>query len=283
MAARTDIASESEYILNGTDLQGIERQRHLDEKSMLETDFIRILTADAAEKIGRPMGRYMTFTLTDKSFEADSTLLCARAALIAKHIRSLMPSDMRGGALFAGLGNRRVTPDSVGPLCADRVIATRHLKRTPLKGIHLNDTAVISAGVMAQTGLESAELVRAAAELVKPAVIIVCDAFACSDISHLGTVISACDTGLRPGSGVNNSRAEISKHTMGVPCVAIGIPTVADAGAVTMSDSDDLRGLVVTPGGIDAVVSFGSSLIALAVNMALQPELTAEEILAINS
>ena len=281
MAARTDIASESEYILNGTDLQGIERQRHLDEKSMLETDFIRILTADAAEKIGRPMGRYMTFTLTDKSFEADSTLLCARAALIAKHIRSLMPSDMRGGALFAGLGNRRVTPDSVGPLCADRVIATRHLKRTPLKGIHLNDTAVISAGVMAQTGLESAELIRLIAARISPSLIIVCDAFACSDMENLGCTVQLCDTGISPGSGVHNSRAEISQNTMGIPCIAIGIPTVADISAVSGIKDEVYKGMIITPSRIDTIVSHGAALISLAVNLAVHKQLTIEEINAL--
>lgn len=281
MAARTDIASESEYILNGTDLSGIERRTERCEDALIETDFIKIITDEAAQKIGRPKGRYITFTLGGTGIEGDTALLTKRAAVISAQIKCLLPGDLSGGVLFAGLGNRRVTPDSVGPLAADRVFATRHLKKDFLKGITLNRTSVISPGVMAQTGLESAALIRLIAGRISPSAIIVCDAFACCDIEHLGSVISVCDTGISPGSGVNNSRAEISGSTMPAPCIAIGIPTVADIGAVTDSDDKALSGLIVTPSDIDTVVGHGSALISLSVNLAIQPELSPEEILSL--
>lgn len=282
MGARTDIASESQYITGGSELEGISKQEESSPDAGLDITRIEIKTDSAAGKIGRPKGRYLTVRASDGSFEAAAECFNERAALLAKEISALLPGDISGGVLFAGLGNRQITPDSVGPLAADRILATRHIESRVLKSLgELKRMSAISPGVLAQTGLESAELIRLISDRIKPSAIIVCDAFACSDMENLGTTIQLCDTGISPGSGVNNSRAEISGKTMGVCCIAVGIPTVADIAAVTSSEDKALKGMIITPSRIDAVVSHGSALIALAVNMAVHKGLTAEEIMAL--
>ena len=194
----------------------------------------------------------------------------------------LLPKDMSSGVLFAGLGNRQITPDCVGPLAADKILATRHIESGVLKALgELERVSVISPGVLAQTGLESAELIRLIAARISPSLIIVCDAFACSDMENLGCTVQLCDTGISPGSGVHNSRAEISQNTMGIPCIAIGIPTVAEISAVSGIKDEKYKGMIITPSRIDTIVSHGAALISLAVNLAIHRQLTIEEINAL--
>ena len=282
MPARTDIASESQYIAAGRELDGAVRNDESVQSAQLDITRIEIITDAAARKIGRPRGRYMTLKAADRSFEAEAARFNERARLLSREIAALLPKDMSGGALFAGLGNRQITPDSVGPLAADRILATRHIDSRVLKDLgELAKISVISPGVLAQTGIESALLLRLIAGSIKPSVMIVCDAFACADMGNLGTTVQLCDTGISPGSGVGNCRAEISGRTMGVPCIAIGIPTVADIAAVTCTQDGSLGGMIITPSYIDSVVRQGAALISLAVNMALHPGLTVEEINAL--
>ncbi|WP_028511261.1 GPR endopeptidase [Ruminococcus sp. NK3A76] len=282
MSARTDLASESQYITGGETPKGVDVKEERSDAARLSITRIEIKTDEASRRIGRPKGRYMTLRASDSSFEAEADCFNERAALLAREIAALLPADMSRGALFAGLGNRQITPDSVGPLAADRILATRHIESHILKELgELAKMSVISPGVLAQTGLESAEIIKMIAQSIDPSVIIVCDAFACSDPENLGTTVQLCDTGISPGSGVGNSRAEISLRTMGVPCIAAGIPTVADIDAVAEKHDAALDGMVITPGRIDTIVKHGSMLISLAVNMAVHSSLTAEEINAL--
>ena len=178
--------------------------------------------------------------------------------------------------LVIGLGNRDITPDALGPMTADAIFATRHIKRFAgelfISG--MSQVSALTAGVMAQTGLESQELAASVCGTVKPSQVIICDALACSEPSHMGRTIQLCSTGISPGSGVENARAELSKATLGVPTAAIGIPTVSRL----MSDDTRFDSLLVTPKQIDKLVKAGSELISMAINMYLQPGLTGDEI-----
>ena len=192
--------------------------------------------------------------------------------------------------MFAGLGNRAITPDSLGPLTAEKIFATRHIKRLAkdIDTSDLSDVTVITTGVMAQTGVESSETVKALADLVKPDAIIIADALACSDISHLGTTVQLTDTGISPGSGVENARKELSQKTLGVPCIAIGVPTVADMNTIAEGlcisyIPKEFNGMLVTPKSIDNLVLRSAGLIATAVNRAFHPSLSDEEIASLIS
>ena len=268
MSARTDIASESALLSGAASLSGVKKQQERCESALLDITRIEILSDDAAEKVGKPKGRYLTLRSLDGGFDSEPGCFNERARLLAREIRALLPEDLGAGVLFAGLGNRLITPDCIGPLAADRILATRHIESRALERLgELARVSVISPGVTAQTGLESAEVISLISGRIRPSAVIVCDAFA----------VQLSDTGISPGSGVNNSRAEISSRTLGLPCIAVGIPTVADIAAVT-DDPAVPKGMIMTPGRIDTVVSRGAALIALSVNLALHKSLTVDEI-----
>ena len=178
--------------------------------------------------------------------------------------------------LVLGLGNRDITPDALGPLTAERVFATRHIKRyaSELFGFGMSQVSAVSAGVMAKTGIESQEIAASLCKAVSPAQVIVCDALACAEPSHMGRTIQLCSTGISPGSGVENARAELSERFLGVPTAAIGIPTVSRM----MSDDTRFDSLMVTPKQIDKLIKAGAELISAAINSYLHPELTSSEI-----
>ena len=283
MSARTDLASESSYITSG-EVRGVIKQEESAPSAALDITRIEIVANEAAKGIGRPKGRYLTIRAADGSFEEDAACFNERALLLSQEIAALLPSDISGGVLFAGLGNRQITPDSIGPLAADKILATRHIESRVLSQLGaLAKVSAISPGVLAQTGIENARLLKLIAGDTKPSALIVCDAFACSDMGNLGTTVQLCDTGISPGSGVGNCRAEISPSSMGLPCIAIGIPTVADIAAVTGAEDEAFKGLMITPSRIDTVVSHGAALIALAVNLAVHKGLTIEEINALST
>ena len=135
--------------------------------------------------------------------------------------------------LVAGLGNQSITPDAIGPLCAQRVFATRHIRQlgNELDMGELTEVSVIRPGVLGQTGIEASDLVKAACSRIDADTVIAVDALACSETHNLGRTIQLTDTGISPGSGVANSRKELSRRTLGADCIAVGIPTVTDHGS----------------------------------------------------
>lgn len=275
MSQRTDLARES--ILAFKPTEGV--RTHTAEKCGLEIFTAEVLSQAAAEKLSKPCGRYITVSSDEFSLESAPSQLYERAGVIAAEIRRLCPNA--GSALAVGLGNRFITPDSIGPLVADRLLATRHIKRLA-KEIDtggLGELSVLSPGVMGQTGFEAQELIKSAVRVASPDVVVVVDALACSDENNLGRTIQLCDTGITPGSGVENARAEISEKTLGVPVVAIGVPTVIDAGV--LCERESLASMFVTPRGIDSLARRLSSLISLSVNLCFHVSLTAEEIISL--
>jgi len=216
----------------------------------------------AVKAAQKPEGCYVTIETN-----AFGETGCGREGEIraaAAEIRKLLPEE--GTVLVVGLGNGALTPDSLGPRTVRRILATRGMPeglRNQLGG-KLRPVATAIAGVSGETGIEASELIAAIAGSVRPAAVIAVDSLAARDARRLGRTIQISDSGIVPGSGVAGSGKEISAHTVGVPVVAVGVPTVADC------ESDGLR-LSLTPRDIDALIRRASATLADAVNLALQP------------
>lgn len=285
MSIRTDLAVEM-IDEDADDLpKGIKRR--LRKSSACSITEI-IVTDDAAGvRIGKPKGHYITIE-TDRLSAAPEDL-DEQVSNIADEITRLK-GENRSSALVAGLGNSDITPDALGPMVVSRIIATRHLHDELPEGHELrrlNKVSAIAPGVLGQTGIEAAEIIRSICAETKPDIVIVIDALACSDISRLGSTIQLSDSGISPGSGVQNRRKELSMETLGIPVIAIGVPTVVDMHTIveniTGSPPDKhLPNMMVTPRDVDKLIERTSRLLAFSINKALQPDLTIEDITALS-
>ena len=211
--------------------------------------------------------------------------------VLAALIETLLPPlDSAAPVLIAGLGSRSITPDAVGPRSADHVIATRHLiSRSPEFFASWRPVSVLAPGVLGQTGVETGEIVRGVLDHVRPRAVIAIDALAAGRLSRLVRTVQLADTGIVPGSGVNNARTALDRQTLGVPVVSIGVPTVADGGSLAHEIAQQLDGaqcealddlsqpFIITTRDIDREVADTARLIGYAVNMALQ-HISVEEI-----
>ncbi|MGN0675213.1 MAG: GPR endopeptidase [Oscillospiraceae bacterium] len=285
MSVRTDLAVEM-IDENAASLpKGIKRK--LRKSSACSITEIIVTDTVAGLRIGKAKGRYITVE-TDR-LSASPEDFEEQVANIAAEIISLKSSE-RKTALIAGLGNSDITPDALGPLVVSQIIATRHLRDVLPEGHELkqlNRVSAIAPGVLGQTGIEAAEIIRSLCDSVKPDCVIVIDALACSDISRLGSTIQLTDTGISPGSGVQNRRKELSETTLGIPVIAIGVPTVVDMHTIVENITGNppdkhLPNMMVTPRDIDKLVERTARLIAYSINKAVQPMLTIEDITALS-
>lgn len=189
---------------------------------------------EASKEIGKRCGNYYTIDLANVCMHDTAT--CERiekclAKLLIRIIKELKLEDQK--ALLVGLGNINVTPDSLGPYVMDNVIVTRHLFETNHISEGFNNVCAISPGVMGTTGIETFDIVKSVIDKVDIDYVIVVDALATNSITRINKTIQVTDTGINPGSGVGNKRKELSIDTLGVPVIAIGVPTVVDAVAIT--------------------------------------------------
>ncbi len=236
---------------------------------------IKIESLSAEKTVGKPRGEYVTVEVGDIASglsEADGA-----ADIIAGEIKKMLGDAER--VLVIGVGNTDITPDALGPKTADGVLATRHLlgefaRETGLE--KLKSVAVLSPGVLGRTGMESAEVIRAVCNTVKPDSVIAVDALAAADIKRLGTTVQINNTGISPGSGVGNRRKELSENTLGARVIAVGIPTVTDSSVFGGGG-----GLIVTPREVDLLISRASELLSHAINFALQPDIERETLLSL--
>lgn len=285
MSIRTDLALESAATLTSTSpVEGIIKKVQTYEEKQIEITEISVESQKASQLLEKPQGKYITLENTEGCFSLYSDLYNEQIELLAEQIKKLVPDNVEK-VMFVGLGNRGITPDSLGPAVADKVFATRHIKKLAkdIDTSDLKEVTVMKTGVMAQTGLESSEYVRGLVNQIKPQLIVAVDALACSELSHLGTTVQLTDTGISPGSGVENARKELSFNTMGIPCIAIGVPTVADMntlaeGLCKEPAIPEFNGMIVTPKSIDNLIVRTSSIISTAVNRVFHPSLTDEEI-----
>ena len=233
-------------------------------------------------------GKYLTVTVGKPWLEADSRIEAA-AETVAELITELCHPfiSQRKAVLTVCLGNRNITADAIGPLCADGLISTRHLKTDhpdTWTALGETETAALAPGVSGSTGIEACELVGAVVKTVKPDVVVAIDALSARSTHRLGTSIQLSDTGISPGSGVGNRRSAISRQTLGVPVISIGVPTVAhtvtllrdaaEAAGITEASKallaflDAGRELFVTPKDADLAVKTQADIISRAVNLA---------------
>lgn len=273
--SRTDLAVEC--ISRKAIKKGITQTERGDAFKITE---IIIENDETSREIGKPKGRYITME-TDflNGFGEDLNVM---AHEFANELKTLIPN---GNILVAGLGNTDITPDALGVLTAEKVIATRHLKEFYAdEGIfsNLRSVSVLISGVIGNTGIETAEIIKSVADNIKPSAVIAVDALACADISRLGRTIQLSNTGICPGSGVRNKRKELSENTLGIPVIAIGIPTVMDMNTIIENISgkseNSVPDMMITPKDIDRLSDFSARLIAKGINIALQPNLSEEEI-----
>lgn len=272
---RTDLAAEQRELTAGAgELKGVRADTQT--RGGFDITTVEILDAEGEKALCKPIGKYVTLGLeplmcrTSEAFED-------AAELLAELIRSLLSSDDGKGTLVAGLGNDEMTPDAVGPLAVNSVIATRHLKRgMPEDFAAFTTVSAVKPGVLGATGIESAELLRSACRAADPARLIAVDALASASLDRLCRTVQLTNAGIVPGSGVGNDRAAVNQKSLGLPVLAIGVPTVVDAAA--FSDSPDAVGMFVTPRDIDASVRDVAKLIGYGINLALHDGLTVADI-----
>lgn len=267
-------------------------------------NIVQIESPQAAKQLQKACGQYITFhaqQLKALSQEEKAEF----AALVAQSLSHMLPKE--GDILVVGLGNRRITSDALGSRVTEAVLVTRHLKDVlslSLRG-RLRGVCALSPGVLGVTGMETRDIVRGAVEHVKPAAVIAVDALSARECTRIGSTVQLTDTGIQPGSGVGNHREGLTQETLGVPVIAIGVPLVVytavivrDALGFLLSDMEDdeesreaaadslsqrilnesIGEMVVTPREIDELVAALSQIIALSLNIALQPQLSRQEI-----
>ncbi len=289
MAFRTDLAVEA--IENHKSAAALPHVRQSDR--MLEgfaIHEVRILSEDAAREIGKPQGRYLTLEL-DALIRREEDAFPRACKALSTLLRELLPRPNDGPVLIAGLGNRMITPDAIGPQTADHVIATRHLvAQSPDIFADWRPVSALAPGVLGQTGVETGEVICGVLDRVRPAAVIAVDALAAGRLSRLLRTVQLADTGITPGAGVGNARAALNKETLGVPVIAVGVPTVVDGATLAHEISsqlgqpacealDDLsQPVMITTRDIDREVADISRMLGYAVNMALHPHLSVADI-----
>ncbi len=281
---RTDLAVEK---IENTDkqLKGIESTDYI--AGSIKVTRTRITTQDACKRIGKPIGEYVTADIPDISGSTEE--YGDISAALADEISSLLPKNFKT-ALVIGLGNRDITPDALGPKTAESILATRHITPETARDIGLADlksVAVLSPGVLGQTGIEVGEIILGISQRIQPDAVITVDALAALNTSRLCRTVQISNTGITPGSGVGNSRFEISSKTLGIPVIAIGIPTVVCADAIAHELGTDIptgsamKNMIVTPSDIDAKIEHSARLLGFSVCRALQPQISFETLYAL--
>lgn len=315
---RTDLALEAKELYkeeNKKDAEGVIVDEFEEEGTKITK--VSILNDDAAEKMGKPKGTYITLDIPE--FTAyDGGLMDDVSKALGKTLKKLINIKNDELALVVGLGNRKVTPDALGPKVTEGIMVTRHLKSVMPDVIDdsVIPVAAIAPGVLGITGVETGEIIKGLVEKIKPDVVVCIDALAARKIERVNRTIQVSDTGISPGAGVGNHRMKINEESLGVKVIAIGVPTVVDAATIA-NDTIDLvlddlikqsetgkdfynmlkkvdrqeknmlireilnpyaGDLVVTPKEVDLMIDSLSKIISNGINIALQPNLTVEDI-----
>ena len=296
MGIRTDLAVETREMYHAEHGAGCEVPGVSVDVSMaadgVSVTRIEVIDSVGARIMGKPVGNYITIETDESITKCRSERRACVAEALAGELRRLVPFHDRLKVLVAGLGNEKITPDSLGPVTLEKVRITRHY--FVMYGEDSDDEMAcvsgICPGVMGTTGLESAEVIRRSAEICGADVIIAIDALAARSLERVNTTIQISDTGIAPGSGTGNMRMALSEETVGARVIAIGTPTVTDAKTIIMDtvagkmkalgkNVDELEkeidcerlNMIVTSSDIDQVIKDFSGIIADAVNMTLLP------------
>lgn len=292
MNFRSDLAVERREYVEKEKLDGvISKEENINGVSV---DTIEIINEKGEQLLKKPQGKYITVDISSYMRCPDTENECVR--IITDSLRNLLCE--KESVLVAGLGNSQITPDALGPGCIDLLLATRHIDKELQNALglqNLRSVSGISPGVLGKTGIETAEIIDAVVKKTKPSAVICIDALAARKLERLGNTVQMCNTGISPGSGVGNRRNEISEKTLGVPVISIGVPTVVDGLTMALDflekqniDTEFLeknfnegKNVMVTPKEIDLVTEKACRLISLCINLALQDNLGAEDILSL--
>ena len=295
----TDLALEDKerFESDNVEISGVSVEEVYHEESDLQVTTVKILTENGAKVMRKPVGTYITIeapnmTVLDEEYQSEI------AEELARYLEQVLKLEKKDyTVLVVGLGNREVTPDSLGPHVIEELHVTRHIIREYGKYAMDEDEAhmvsAIAPGVMAQTGMETSEVVKVIVEEIKPDFVIAIDALAARNTKRLNRTIQIADTGINPGSGVGNHRMGITQETLGIPVIAIGVPTVVDAATIVrdtienFADSVEpsekheainqliaphLYGMFVTPKDIDETILRLAGLISDALNILFHKE-----------
>ncbi len=295
---RTDLALEARESIGKAEeeLRGITVEEYDREEIQVHITRVVISSKNGARAMNKPMGNYITLEAPAMQ-EADEDYHREISRELANQIRSILPgSDSEQSILVVGLGNRDVTADALGPGVVDNLFVTRHIVKEYGKAAYnkerMNMVSGIVPGVMAATGMEAAEIVKGVVEQTGPDLIIVVDALAARSTKRLNRTIQVTDTGIQPGSGVGNHRNALTKENLGVPVLAVGVPTVVDAATIvgdaiekikkeaaqpgqfigtdSIRSMPELNNMYVTGKNVDEIIKRLSFTISEALNMALE-------------
>lgn len=272
---RTDLACESPALegLNMTRAEGVRVTREKIEGLSLLA--VEISSPAGARLLDKPQGLYYTLEL-DRPCPAQSEDFARSVLAVSEIIRRCCPMKAPGLVLVAALGNPDITPDAIGPLTAGHVLVTRHLKERHIEGFEgFASTVLCRTGVLGTTGMESAAQIRSLCRELGVELVIAVDALAGTEVGRLCRSVQICDSGISPGSGVGNDRQALNRETLGVPVLAIGVPTVIDA--ASLCEREGLERMFVTPRDIDAQVRAAGKILGYGINMALHPGLGIED------
>lgn len=279
---RTDLIIEAEGmetgLLSGGNLPcrteghqtGVSVSEEWNKEETMKVTVVQIENKAGEKAMGRPIGTYITMELPGLLSEEDELKEMAEEEL-ERQLQNLLKGKTANHMLVVGLGNREVTADAVGPLTIDGLLVTRHyFQEESIKTAVEKKYRQVSAfvpGVMAQTGMETMELIRGVVEEIKPDVILTVDALAAKSPKRLNTTIQLTNTGISPGAGVGNNRKELNEKSLGCPVVAIGVPTVLDAATIAKDEvAEDVEAFFVMPRNIDSAVQYVSELLAGGIN-----------------
>lgn len=292
---RTDLAAEAREIFQKanfcSETDGVEENS--EKEGNVTVTKIEIKNISGEKALGKPIGKYITIESPDVRYSTEEYE--RTCSITAKALKELTGNINDKTILIAGLGNSEITPDALGPAVVSRLIVTRHIKENMSEyfDCELPTVCALAPGVLGTTGIESADIIKGVAEMVKPDLIIAVDALAARRTERISTTIQLCDTGIQPGAGIGNRRGGLSEENIGVKVIAIGVPTVVDAATVARDSlenvfdgsdiintiiPDSLKGLVVTPKDIDLVIECAAKTVANGINMALNEKLSIEEI-----
>lgn len=282
---RTDLAMELTEGLEEREVEdGIFMEIRQDDKARIKETIIRIKNEKGSKRLGKPMGTYLTMegedlSLPDENYHKELSLC------LAKRLKKMVCSYSH--ILVVGLGNHKITSDSLGPSVVENLYVNRHLQKEGL----VKNGKTLSAfvpGVMGQTGMEAGEILKGVVEQIKPDLLLVIDALAAKNVLRLHKTIQLCDTGIAPGSGVGNHRQEINEHTMGIPVLSMGVPTVIsvptivndvwshfsgeEESSVGKLLPNELAEMYVTPKNVDEAVKKISFTISEAIHRGIYTE-----------
>ena len=281
---RTDLALETKerFEEDDVEIRGVSVEEVYREELDIRVTRVRIETENGAKIMGKPVGEYVTLEAPGL-LEAEEEYHSLVAEELSGYIRDMIGEEEKS-VLVVGLGNRDVTPDALGPQVVEHLLITRHIIREygacAFGRESMNRISAIAPGVMAQTGMETFEIVKGIVKETSPNLVIAIDALAARSSKRLNRTIQLSDAGIHPGSGVGNHRNSLTKENLGVDILAIGIPTVVDAATIVYDATGDreriapnLNGMFVTPKNVDEMIRRLGKTLSEAINRALDVSL----------